>query len=157
MLVSVGVVQVLCMIGSSLRYHPTACALFPHVKNSTALKTFQKHHGYFMLDELRGLDPPARAQKIFAIYSTTLFAPIYEHRFGPGNVAQKLGGFEWRWWLIVEADLIREYRTYLGRFDKHISAAEAARQAVDAAREWWFEKEIDIKFKSSLAYSRNVE
>jgi hypothetical protein len=87
------------MIGSSLRYHPTACALFPQVKNPTAIEAFEKHHGYFMDDELQGLDSSARAQKVLSIYSTMLFVPLNEHRFGPGTVAQKLGGFEWRWWL----------------------------------------------------------
>jgi hypothetical protein len=130
---------------------------FAQVKNASALEAFERHYGYFIDDELRGLDSLARAEKVVSIYSTALYAPINEQRFGPGTLAQKLGGFEWQWWLIVEADLVREYRTYLERFDAHGAAAEAARQAVDAARERWFEKEIESKFKSSLAYSRNVE
>jgi hypothetical protein len=130
---------------------------FAQVKNSSALEAFERHYGYFIDDELRGLDSSARAEKVVSIYSMALFAPINEHRFKPGTLAQKLGGFEWRWWLIVEADLIRDYRTYLERLDKHVLAAEAARQAVDAARERWFEKEIESKFKSLLAYSRNAE
>jgi hypothetical protein len=130
---------------------------FSQVMNPTALKAFEKHHGYFIDDELQGLDSSARAQKVLSIYSTMLFAPLNEHRFGPGTVAQKLGGFEWRWWLREESDLIWEYQMYLDRFDAHDAAAKAARAAVDAARERWFEREIDIKFKSSMAYSRNVE
>lgn len=110
-----------------------------------------------MEDELRGMDPPARAQKVLSIYSTMLFASLNEHRFGAGTVAQKLGGFEWKWWFRGESDLIHEYQTYLDRFDAHDAAAEAARAAVDVARERWFEKEIDGKFKCSLAYRRGVE
>jgi hypothetical protein len=126
------------------------------VKNPSVLEGFEKHHGYFMDDELQGLDSSARAQKVVLIYSTMLFAPINEHRFGPGTATQKLGGYEWRCWLIVESDLVRDYRMYLQRFDAYDAAAKAARQAVDAARERWFEREIDIKFKSSLAYRRGV-
>jgi hypothetical protein len=137
-------------------YHPTACALFPQVKNPTALKAFEKHNGFFMGDELRGLDPLVRAQKVVSVYSTTLFAPINEHRFGPGAVTQKLGGFEWKWWLRGKSDLIQDYQTYLDQFDAHDAAAKAARAAVDAARERWFEREIDIKFKCSLAYRRGI-
>lgn len=109
-----------------------------------------------MLDELQGLDSLARAEKVVSTYSMTLFAPINEHRFGPGGVAQKLGGFEWKWWLRGESDLIQDYQTYLDRFDAHDAAAAAARAAVDGARERWFEREIDIKFKCSLTYRRGI-
>jgi hypothetical protein len=137
-------------------YHPTTCALFPQVKNPTALKAFKKLHGYFMLNELQGLDSSTRAQKVVSIYLTTLFAPVNKHRFGPGTVTQKLGGFEWKWWLREKSDLIQDYQTYLDRFDAHDAAAAAARAAVDAARERWFEREIDIMFKCSLAYRRGI-
>jgi hypothetical protein len=73
-----------------------------------------------------------------------------------GTEAQKLGGFEWQWWLRGESDLIREFQTYLGRFDAHDAAADAARAGEDAARERWFEREIDIKFKCLLAYRRGI-
>jgi hypothetical protein len=129
---------------------------FAQVKNPTVLEAFEKHHGYFMADDLQGLDSSARAQKIASIYSTMLFATINVDRFGPGAAAQKSGGFEWKWWFIVESDLIREYQTYLERFDAHDAAAKAARAAVDVARERWFEQEIDNKFKCSLVYRRDV-
>jgi hypothetical protein len=109
-----------------------------------------------MHDELQGLDSSARSQKFASAYSTMLFAPINVDRFGPGAAAQKLGGFEWRWWLIVESDLVREYQTYLDRFEAHDTAAEAARAVVDAARDRWFEEKMDSKFKRSLAYQRGV-
>jgi hypothetical protein len=126
---------------------------FAQVKNPTVLEAFEKHNGYFMADEL---DSSARAQKVVSIYSTMLFARINEHRFWPGIVARRLGGFEWRWWLVVDSDLVREYRAYLDRFDAHDAATKAALAAVDGARERWFEREIDNKFKCSLAYRRGV-
>jgi hypothetical protein len=129
---------------------------FAQVKNPTVLEAFEKHHGYFIADELQGLDPLARAQKVLSIYSTMLFAPINEHRFGPVAVAQKLGGFERKWWLVVESDRIREYQTYLHRFDAHDGVGKAARAAVDTARERWFEQKIDNMFKCSLAYRRGI-
>jgi hypothetical protein len=150
------VVQIPCMIGSTFDISQQR-ALFLQVKNPTAIEAFEKHHGYFMDDELQGLDSSARAQKVLLIYSTMLFAPLNEHRFGPGTVAQKLGVFEWRWWLRGKSDLIREYHTYLYRIGAHDAAAKAARAAVNAARERWFEREIDIKFKCSLAFRRGVE
>jgi hypothetical protein len=122
---------------------------FAQVKNRSAFEAFKRY--YFINNELRGLDSLARAEKVVSNYSTALYAPINEHRFGPGTLAQKLGGFEWQWWLIVEADLVRGYRKYLERFDAHDAAAKAAKQAVDAARERWFEKQMDEKFKCSLA------
>jgi hypothetical protein len=108
-----------------------------------------------MSGDLQGLDSSARAQKALSIYSTMLFAPINVDRFGPGTAAQKLGGFDWRWWLIVESDSVREYQTYLIRFNAHDAAAKAARAAVDAARERWFEEKMDSKFKRSLGYQRS--
>jgi hypothetical protein len=125
-------------------------------KNRYVLKDFEKHYGYFMHDELQGLDSSARAQKIASAYSTMLFAPINVDRFGPGTAAQKLGGFECQWWLIVESDSIREYRTYLQQFDAHDATAEAARAVVDAARDRWFEEKMDSKFKLSLGYQRSI-
>jgi hypothetical protein len=144
------------MIGSSLPISSNSVRTFAQVKNLSDLEVFERHYGYFIDDELQGLDSSARAPNVVSIYSTTLFAPINEHRFGPCTAAQKLGSFEWKWWLVVESDLIRDYRTYLDRFDAHDAAAKAARAAVDAARERWFESEIDIKFKSSLLYQRDV-
>jgi hypothetical protein len=139
-----------------LRISANSVRTFAQVKNRSALEAFERHYGYFIDDELRGLDSSGRAQKVVSFYSTTLFAPVNEHRFGAGTVAQKLGGFEWKWWLRGESDLIREYQTYLDRFDAHDAAAKAARAAVDAARERRFEREIDIKFKCSLAYRRGI-
>jgi hypothetical protein len=79
--VSVGVVQMSCMTGSSLSiYHPTACALFAGQK-SERLEGFEKHDGSFVDDELQGRDSSARAQKVISFYSTTLFAPM--HQRGP--------------------------------------------------------------------------
>jgi hypothetical protein len=109
---------------------------FAQVKNPSVLEGFQKHHGYFMDDELQELDSSARAQKGLSFYSTKLFAVINEE---PGVAAQR-------------SDLIREYRSYLELFDAHQTVAEAARAAVDTARKRGFEKEIDGKFKCSLAY-----
>jgi hypothetical protein len=126
------------------------------VKNPSVLEDFEKHHGYFMSGDLQGLDSSARAQKALSIYSIKLFALVNEDRFKPGAAAQKLGGFKWRWWLILESDSVREYQTYLDRFDAHDAAAKAARAAVDAARERWFEVKMDSKFKCSLAYQRGV-
>jgi hypothetical protein len=127
------------------------------VKNPSVLEDFEKHHGHFMSGDLQGLDSSARAQKIASAYSTMLFAPINVDRFGPGAAAQKLSGFEWQWWLIVESDSVREYRTYLQQFDTHDAAAETARAVVDAARERWFEEKMDSNFKCSLGYQRGVE
>jgi hypothetical protein len=78
----------------------------------------------------------ARSEGSGSFYPTKLFAVINEE---PVVAAQK-------------SDLIREYRSYLEVFDVHQTVAEAARAAVDTARERGFEKEIDGKFKCSLAY-----
>jgi hypothetical protein len=126
------------------------------VKNPRGLEDFEKHHGYFMSGDLQGLDSSARAQKALSIDSTKLFALVNEDRFKPGAAAQKLGGFEWQWWLIVESDSVREYRTYLQQFDAHDAVAEAATAVVDAARDRWFEEKMDSKFKRSLGYQRSI-